>query len=83
MWIDGLKNAVAYATFDGHHKPRRKLEQSLVYPEMTAGVCWPALSSSLMTDPFPIPYPFEQEGGITQKYIFPNKLSRNVICHFF
>ena len=44
MWIDGLKNTVAYVTFDRHCKPRLKLEQSLVYPGMTAGVCWPALS---------------------------------------
>ena len=62
MWIDGLKNTVAYVMFDGHCRPRLKLEQSLVYPGMKAGVCWPALSSSPITAPFPVPYPFEQGG---------------------
>ena len=61
MWIDGLKNAVAYVTFDGHSEPRLKLEYNLVYPGMTAAVCWPALSSGPITAPFPVPYLFEQE----------------------
>ena len=60
-WIDGLKNTVAYVTFDGHSEPRLKLEHSLVYPGMTAGVCCTALSSGPITVPFPVPYPFEQE----------------------
>ena len=55
IWIDGLKNAVAYVTFNRHSEPRLKLEHSLVYPGMTAGVCWTALSSSPITAHFPSP----------------------------
>ena len=62
MWIDRLKNAVAYVTLDGQCEPRLKIQHSLVYPGMTAGVCWPALSSSPITAPFPIPFLFEQGG---------------------
>ena len=62
MWMDRLKNAVVYVTFDVHHKPRLKLECSLVYPGMAAGVCWPALSSGPITASFPVPFPFEQGG---------------------
>ena len=61
MWIDRLKNAVAYVMFDRHSEPRLKLEHSLVYPGMTEGVCCTAISSSPITAPFPIPYLFEQE----------------------
>ena len=61
MWIDGLKNTVTYVMFDRHREPQLKLEYSPVYLGMTAGVCCTPLSSSPITAPFPIPYPFEQE----------------------
>ena len=59
MWIDRQKNAVAYVIFNVQNGPRLKIECSLVYPGMTAGVCWPALSSGPITSPFPVPFPFE------------------------
>ena len=54
MWIDALKNAVAYVMFYWHHKPTLKIEHSIVYPGMIAGVCWPALSRSPIAVPFPV-----------------------------
>ena len=57
MWIDGLKNAVTYVTFDECREPRLKLDCSLVYPGMTAGVYCPSLSSGSIAAPFS----FEQE----------------------
>ena len=63
MWIDGLKNAMAYVIFNGQCEPRLKIEHSLVYPGMTAGVCWSALSSSPITATFPVPFPFFEQAG--------------------
>ena len=57
MWIDGLHDEVTWVTFDGHREPRLKLECSTVYPGMTAGVCYTALSSGIITAPLS----FEQE----------------------
>ena len=73
MWIDGLKNAVAYVTFDGLHKPRLKIECSLVYPGMTAGVCWPALSSGPIIAPFPVP--FHLNKGASNQEVYLSELS--------
>ena len=39
MRIDGLKNAVAYVTFDRQCEARLKIDHCFVYPGMTAGVC--------------------------------------------
>ena len=63
MWIDRLKDVVAYVTFNGPREPRLKIEHSLGYPGMTAEVCWSALSSSLITATFPVPFPFFEQGG--------------------
>ena len=54
---------VAYITFDGQRKPRLKIECSLAYPGMTAGVCCMAISSSLITATFPVPLPFFEQGS--------------------
>ena len=48
MWIEGLKNAPAYVKIDGEHEPRLKIEHSLAYPGMTAGVCCTATMESWM-----------------------------------
>ena len=61
MWIDGLHVEETRVIFDGHREPQLKLKHSPVYPGMTAGVCCTGLSSSPITAPFPIPYPFEQD----------------------
>ena len=63
MWIDGLKNAMAYVAFNGQCEPRLKIEHSFVYPGMTAGVCWSAQTSSPITATSPIPFPLFEQGG--------------------
>ena len=83
MWIDGLKNAVAYVTFDGQHKPRLKIECSLVYPGMTAGVCWAALSSSPITAPFLIPFPFEQGASNQEVYLSKQSVKEHDLLLLF
>ena len=54
MWIEGLKNAVAYITIDVQCQPRLKIECSFAYPGMTAGVCRSAQTSSPITATSPI-----------------------------
>ena len=62
MWIKGLRKAPAFAKLDGQPKPRLKIEHSLAYPGMTAGVCCMAISSGPITAPFPFPCPLFEEG---------------------
>ena len=38
MWIKGIRTALAFVKLDGQPKPRLKIECSLAYPGMTAGV---------------------------------------------
>ena len=69
MWVDGVKNAVAYVTFDRQHEPRLKIECSLVYSGMTARVCWPALSSSPITATFPVPFLLNKGASSQEVYL--------------
>ena len=55
MWIEGLKKALAFVELDGQPEPRLKIECSLAYPGMTAGVCCTAISSGPVTAPFSLP----------------------------
>ena len=63
MWIKGLRKALAFVELDGQHEPRLKIECSLAYPGMTAGVCCMAISSGPITAPFPFRCLFFEPGG--------------------
>ena len=63
MWIEGLGIALAFVKLDGQPEPRLKIECSLAYPGMTAGVCCMEISSSPITATFPFPNPFFEPGG--------------------
>ena len=67
MWIEGLKNTLAYVKFDRECEPRLKKEHSLAYPGMRAGVCCIAISSSPITATFPVPLPFFEKGASNQE----------------
>ena len=53
MWIEGLGIALAFVKLDGQPEPRLKIECSLAYPGMTAGVCCMEISSSPLQPHFP------------------------------
>ena len=63
MQIEGLKRAPAYVELDMQPEPRLKIECSLAYPGMTAGVHCMAISSGHITAPFPFPFLFFEPGG--------------------
>ena len=62
MWIDGLKNVMAFVAFNRQCEPRLKIEHSFAYPGMTAGVCWSAQTISSITATSPILFPLFEQG---------------------
>ena len=76
MWIKGLKKTPAHFKLDGQPEPRLKIEHSLAYPGMTAGVCCLTVSSSPITALLPFSFPFF-EPGVGKQEVYLSEQSVN------